>query len=85
MQITLINPNRYKYPPVIPIGLEYIITVLEDNNYNVKVLDLCFSNDIYRDIDNHFSEHNPELVGITIRNVDPSIYGIEESFIEEIW
>ena len=24
MKILLVNSNRYKYPPVIPVGLEYI-------------------------------------------------------------
>ncbi len=84
MRITLVNPNRYKFPPVIPIGLEYLITILENENYDVKVLDLCFSNNIYEDIDNHFNEFNPEIAGITIRNIDPSIYGKCECFVDEI-
>ena len=84
MKITLINPNRYRFPPVIPIGLEYLATILENNNHDVKILDLCFSNDIYSDINSHFREYDPDLIGVTIRNVDPSIYGKDEYFIEEI-
>ena len=42
LKILLVNPNRMKSPPVIPIGLEYIKTALEKNDYEVEILDLCF-------------------------------------------
>ena len=84
MDITLINPNRYKFPPVIPIGLEYIARVLEDDGHSVEVLDLCFVEDIYKAIDYHFNMHNSDIVGVTIRNIDPSIFGSSECFLDEV-
>ena len=40
--ILLVNPNRFRNPPVIPIGLEYLLTALEKYSHNVDILDLCF-------------------------------------------
>ena len=84
MKIILVNPNRYKNPPVIPIGLEYLATMLEKNNHTVKIVDLCFSDNTNADIDNCFNEFDSDIVGITVRNVDPSIYGRNDFFIDEI-
>ena len=84
MKVTLLNPNRYRYPPVIPLGLEYLGGVIEESGYGVNVLDLCFSDDLYGDIDNHFAVYDSDVAGVTIRNIDMGIYGTKECFLEEI-
>jgi hypothetical protein len=33
MKVLLTNPNRYKSPPVPPLGLEYISGPLEDKGH----------------------------------------------------
>ena len=37
MKVLLINPNRYKSPPVPPIGLEYIRANLNKEGQSVKI------------------------------------------------
>ena len=74
MKILLINPNTYKKPPVIPIGLEYLVTSLRNNKHDAKILDLTFSEDTFLDIDNYFKKNTPQLIGITIRNIDSALY-----------
>jgi len=71
-KVLLINSNRFKHPwPVIPFGLCYIATVLEFNeNHNVLFLDLCFSSDCEADIKKAIQSFNPEIIGISIRNID---------------
>jgi len=71
-KVLLINSNRFKHPwPVIPFGLCYIATVLEFNeNHNVLFLDLCFSSDCEADIRKAIQSFNPEIIGISIRNID---------------
>jgi radical SAM superfamily enzyme YgiQ (UPF0313 family) len=68
----LINSNRFKHPwPVIPFGLCYIATVLEFNeNHKVCFLDLCFSSDCKADIQNSIKSFKPDVIGISIRNID---------------
>lgn len=71
-KILLINSNRFKHPwPVIPFGLCYIATVLELNeNHKVFFLDLCFSSDCEADIKNTIRNFKPDVIGISIRNID---------------
>ncbi len=84
MKILLINPNRYKFPPVPPIGLEYIAASLERDGHDAEILDLCFSENIYGEIDSSIKTFSPEIVGITVRNVDTVLYHTNEFFLDEI-
>lgn len=84
MNVLLINPNRYKFPPVPPIGLEYIAACLERDGHYVEILDLCFSENIYGEIDSTIKTFNPEIVGITVRNVDTVLYHTNEFFLDDI-
>lgn len=84
MNVMLLNPNRYHIPPVPPIGLEYLMTPLLQNGHTVFITDLCFSTDVYQDVQNAIKEHKPNLIGITIRNIDTSQYPHTEFFLEEI-
>ena len=71
-KVLLINSNRFKHPwPVIPFGLCYIATALETNgNHNVCFLDLCFSPNCKEDIQNSIRNFVPDVIGISIRNID---------------
>ena len=71
-KILLINSNRFKHPwPVIPFGLCYIATILEANgSHNVCFLDLCFSLDCNEDIQKAVRNFVPDVIGISIRNID---------------
>ena len=71
-KVLLINSNRFKHPwPVIPFGLCYIATVLEtDGNNEVHFLDLCFSSDCEEDIQKAIRCFVPDVIGISIRNID---------------
>lgn len=84
MKILLINPNRYKSPPVPPIGLEYLAASLGEKGHEVELLDLCFSGALYKDIDNTVASFRPDVAGITVRNVDTVLYHTNEFFLDEI-
>ncbi|MFX0099430.1 MAG: B12-binding domain-containing radical SAM protein [Candidatus Hodarchaeota archaeon] len=84
MRVLLVNPNTYKKPPVIPLGLEYLLTYLRGAGHNVDVLDLCFSDDPRKEIDEIFLGKSYDLVGVTIRNVDSSIYFNNQFFLKDI-
>jgi anaerobic magnesium-protoporphyrin IX monomethyl ester cyclase len=71
-KVLLINSNRFKHPwPVIPFGLCYIATSLELNgNHQVSFLDLCFSKDCEHDIRKSVQDFAPDVIGVSIRNID---------------
>ncbi len=84
MKVLLINPNNYKYPPVPPIGLEEVAASLEEGGHEVKILDLCFSESPMEEIDAAVWSFRPEIVGITVRNVDTVLYQTNEFFLDTI-
>ena len=84
MNILLINPNRVKSPPVPPLGLEYIAGSLERDGHRTKIVDLCFSENIYKDLDIAIHYFRPDIAGITIRNVDSVFYQGNEFYLSGI-
>ncbi len=73
MNILLINSNQLKVPyPLIPIGLCYIASTLEKEDYNVKILDLCFIRNTEKAIRDEINFFKPDVIGVTIRNIDAS-------------
>ncbi len=71
MRILLINSNRFKNPePVIPLGLCYIASSIENAGHTIKVLDLCFSTAVEKEIKNTITSFNPDIIGISVRNID---------------
>lgn len=70
-KVLLINSNTEKSPwPVAPLGLCLIASYLKTKGVNVKVLDLCFSRNLFSDISQTISTFRPDWIGITIRNID---------------
>jgi len=73
VRVLLINANRFKQPwPVIPFGLCCVASAVENAGHEVSVLDLCFSKNCSRDISNSVNKLQPDLIGISIRNIDNS-------------
>ena len=73
MRVLMINANRFKQPwPVIPFGLCCVTAAIENAGHEVHVLDLCFSKNCARDISNAVSKLQPDLIGVSIRNIDNS-------------
>jgi radical SAM superfamily enzyme YgiQ (UPF0313 family) len=71
MRVLMINSNRYKLPvPAMPFGLCYVSASLEEAGYQVRVLDLCFSERPERDIAEAVNDFWPTVVGVSIRNID---------------
>ncbi len=84
MRILLINSNRYKIPPVIPFGLCCIATTLEQAGHEVHGLDLCFSENCAEDITKTISKTAPDIIGISIRNLDSSTGYNLQFFIQDV-
>lgn len=84
MNILLVNPNRYRHPPVPPVGLEYIAGDLAAAGHSPEILDLCFSEGPYDDLDRAIQSFAPEVVGISVRNIDTVLYPANEFFLDDI-
>lgn len=84
MKILLISVNREKMPyPVFPLGLAYLAKALKEEGHLIEVLDLCFSKDITLDLENILHQFHPELIGLSVRNLDNLTYPTSLSYLKE--
>lgn len=85
MRILLISANKEKNPyPVAPIGLAYVASHLIKNGHTVEILDLCFVDDAYVEPSQTINWFAPDIIGISIRNVDNLTYPKSVFYLPEI-
>jgi len=84
MKVLLVNPNTMKNPPVVPIGLEYLVTALKKHEYEVDLLDLCFESFPTKKLTETLQNTFYDIIGITIRNIDSVMYFNHEFFLADI-
>ena len=58
----------------LPIGLAYVAGSLDRSRHSVKVLDLMFSGDALADVKAAVQEFEPDVVGVSIRNLSNHSY-----------
>ncbi len=82
MRVLLVSPNVERLPdPVFPIGLAHIAAALKDNDIPYQILDLCFVEDYERAIDSSIASFQPDVVGLSLRNVDNVSYPNYTSYL----
>ena len=85
MKVALINSNRVQHPwPLIPFGLCRIAAALEKEGHRVFFLDLCFSKSTSHDIRKSIKRLSPDVIGISIRNIDNGTAYKTQFFLENI-
>ena len=71
MNILLVSTNRNLLPvPVMPIGACIIAHASERSGHTVHLLDLMFTRDATAEVESAAKEFRPDVVGISIRNID---------------
>ncbi len=80
MRIMLVATNRHnrwmskaEVRP-LPIGLAYVAAYIDPDRHSLRVLDLMFSSDYLDETERVVREFQPDLVGISIRNLDNGSY-----------
>lgn len=85
MRILLISANRERMPyPVAPLGLAYIAGALKEEGHDVRAVDLCFSSDLHGDLVQILNDFAPDLIGISLRNLDNLTYPSSLSYLSEL-
>jgi len=71
MRVLLVSANQERSPdPVAPIGACYVATACAEAGHDVEFLDLCFSEDVEGDVRDAVAASRPEVLGLSLRNVD---------------
>jgi radical SAM superfamily enzyme YgiQ (UPF0313 family) len=84
LRVLLISANTEKLPdPVFPIGAAYMAAVAEQHGHHVDTFDLCFLEALQPALDEKIRVVDPEVIGISLRNLDSSSYPLNTSYIDD--
>jgi radical SAM superfamily enzyme YgiQ (UPF0313 family) len=78
--VLLVNANRLR-PAVAPLGLEYAGELLGLQGFGVRLLDLCFEQEVEAATARALESCSPVLVGVTLRNTDDCYMASGEDFL----
>lgn len=82
MRILLISPNTEMLPdPVFPLGLAFLSSALEKSSHQYHMVDLCFVEDYGKALDQAVADFRPEVIGLSLRNVDNVAYPNTHSYL----
>lgn len=82
VRVLLVNLNRYDQPyPVYPIGLAYLSGALQAAGHVCLIWDCRFSTD---SLETALASFRPDLVGISMRNVDNVQFHNPKSFVQDV-
>ncbi|NTV50560.1 MAG: radical SAM protein [Geobacteraceae bacterium] len=85
MKILLISANRERDPyPVFPIGLAFLAGPLTAAGHLLNALDLCFETDPQLAVSSALTEHQPDAVVISLRNLDNVTWPGSRSYIDGV-
>ncbi len=74
MKVLIISSNTL---PFSPSGPAYVAGAALNAGHTVEVFDCLFAKDVLRELDEHLTRFNPDVIGISIRLVTGDI--IDES------
>lgn len=84
LRVLLISANTEKLPdPVFPLGAAYMAAVAERSGHEVASLDLCFLDDVDAAVTGKLADFRPDVIGISLRNLDSSSYPENTSYIDD--
>ena len=85
MRVLIISTNRETLPdPVAPIGAAYVITALRSAGHDARLLDLQFAPDIAVSVKEAVRTLKPQVVGLSIKNIDNAAFPHSTSYLPEI-
>jgi radical SAM superfamily enzyme YgiQ (UPF0313 family) len=71
VRVLLISGNREMNPePPFPLGCAYLVRALTDQGHEVSTLDLLFEKDAHAAIIETIDSASPEVIGLSMRNLD---------------
>ena len=84
MRVLIISSSREVTPdPVYPIGAAYVASAVRDAGHTVDILDVLFVDDPLTAIVEKIASFEPDIVGMSIRNIDNVAYPLIVSYMYE--
>ena len=83
MRLLLISPNKEQFPPAYPLGLNYLASYIRGLGHDVSVLDLLKLDDEVNEIKTAINNEKPDIVGISIRNIDNCLSNVPKLYYNQ--
>ena len=84
MRLLFISSNRCRLVFVpLPLGLAAVVAAV-GSEHEVRVLDFMFAEDPLTQVDRAVAELRPELIGISVRNIDNQDSRLPESYFPDV-
>jgi radical SAM superfamily enzyme YgiQ (UPF0313 family) len=85
MRVLIVSINQEKrFNAITPLGAGYIAAAVQSAGHEAKLLDLCFEDNIELAIQHQITMWPPEVIGISVRNLDSTLYLAPFSFIPSL-
>ncbi len=83
MKVMLVATNRERFPyAVAPLGAAFITNMLRFSGHEAYLLDLAFVKKIEHSIRKAVHKFNPDIIGLSVRNLDNCSYHHPHSYYE---
>lgn len=84
MKVSIVSVNRVRMPELaLPVGPAVVAAVLRREGHEVRILDLCHEPSPDQAIVSHLEAWRPDLVGISLRNLENNQMIGNQSFLGE--
>ncbi len=84
-RVLLVYANGEREPwPVMPVGLGFVARALEARGHRVRVVDLVFEDDWPAAVRRAVRDHDPQLIGVGIRNIDNCDWHDHRGYLDRI-
>lgn len=85
MKILIISVNRNRLPaPVLPVGACMAAEAASDSGHETRLLDFMFGRNPARRLEQELEDFRPDVVGISVRNIDNNDIQSPVLFAEEL-
>ena len=85
MKVLIISTNSNQFPmPVMPLGACLVADAAARAGHEVRLLDLMFQQDPLRVVKRELEKRNPDIVGLSVRNIDNNDIQSPNFFLKDI-
>lgn len=71
-------------PPVTPVAIDFLSSMLRAGGFAVRFLDLAFERDLDAALEREIGMGRPLFVGVTVRNIDDSFFATSDFCLSKI-